>query len=110
MEMDIEVFFALIIAMFVIAAVLWIIYAVVKKKQDDENDAQPIVTRKAKLVDKQQVAAGDIVIGEMWTLFELEGGERIRLNAKAQNSLVVGDCGLLTWQGKRILKFERDLT
>lgn len=103
-------FFALVIAMFVIAAVLWIIVAVMKKKEDDENNSQPVMTRKAKLVDKQQVAAGDIIIGQIWTLFELEDGVRIRLNAKVQNSLVVGDSGLLTWQGKRIIKFERDLT
>ena len=108
--MNIEVLFALIIAMFVIAAVLWIIVAVMKKKEDDENDAQPVMTGKAKLIDKQQAAAGDIIIGQIWTLFELEAGERIRLNANMQNTLVVGDSGLLTWQGKRILKFERDIT
>lgn len=106
--MEIEVFVATIIAMFIIVAVLWIIVAVMKKKEDDENNAQPVMTRKAKLVDKQQVAAGDIVIGEIWTLFELEDGERIRLDAKPQNNLVIGDSGRLTWQGKRILRFERD--
>ena len=103
------VFISLIIALFVIGAILWIILAVLKKKEDIENKAQPVITKKATLVDKQQVAPGELLFGEMWTLFELEDGERVRLNAKPQNTLLVGDRGMLTWQGKRILKFEREI-
>ncbi len=106
MEME-DLFYALLI-MAVLAAILWVIVLVMKSKEDAHNRAQPVLSKCAKLVDMQQVPAGQIVVGEIWAMFELENGDRIRLNAKVQNSLVVGDRGMLTWQGKKILKFERN--
>lgn len=102
-----DLFFALLI-MAILAAILWGIVFVLKAKEDARNNAQPVETKFAKLVDMQQIPAGQIVIGEIWTMFELKDGNRIRLNAKVQNSLVIGDEGMLTWQGNKILKFERN--
>lgn len=102
---DLFMFYAILIGILVI---MWIFVAAVKKKQDAENRAQPVRKKKAKIIDMQKVESGAIVFGEPWVLFELENGSRVRLNAKAENSLMVGDAGLLTWQGKKILKFERE--
>ena len=107
--MDMEELFFIFLALFVLLVIMWVIAAVMKKKSDDEDNAQPVLTKQAKLVDMQQIPAGQIVIGEIWTMFELDSGERVRLNAHAQNSLVVGDQGMLTWQGRKILKFERNV-
>lgn len=107
--MDMEELFMLFFSLLVLMVVMWVIAAVLKKKRDDEDNAQPVLTKQARLVDMQQIPAGQIVIGEIWTMFELESGERVRLNAHAQNSLVVGDQGMLTWQGRKILKFERNV-
>lgn len=102
-----DLFFALLV-MLILCAIMWGVVFALKAKEDAQNNAQPVKTKRAKLVDMQQVPAGQIVIGEIWTMFELEDGARIRLNAKVQNSLVVGDKGMLTWQGNKILKFERN--
>lgn len=106
--MDMEELFMMFAILTGVAVVLWTIVGVLKKKQNDEDARQPVKTEHAKLVDMQQVPAGQIVIGEIPVMFELDDGQRIRLAAKAQNSLVVGDVGMLTWQGRKILKFERD--
>lgn len=106
--MDMEDLFFVLLIMTVLVAVLWGIVFAMKSKEDSWNNAQPVQNQNAKLVDMQQVPAGQVVIGEIWVMFELENGDRVRLNAKPQNSLVVGDKGVLTWQGKRILKFERN--
>lgn len=102
-----DLFFAIFI-MAVLAALLWGIVFALKAKETAHNNAQAIQNDFAKLVDMQQIPAGQIVIGEIWTMFELKDGSRIRLNAKVQNTLVIGDEGMLTWQGNKILKFERN--
>ena len=106
--MDMEELFMMFAILAGLAVVSWTIVGVLAKKRNDEDARQPVRTEHAKLVDMQQVAAGQIVIGELPVMFELDDGQRIRLGAKAQNSLVVGDTGQLTWQGRKILKFERD--
>lgn len=102
-----EDIFIFIAVLWVVAAILWIIVGALKKKQDSENETKPVRKATAKIVDKQQIESGAIVIGEPWVLFETEDGERIRLNVKADNHLVVGDRGVLTWQGRKVLSFER---
>lgn len=108
--MDMEDLFIMLFSLLVVLTLMWGIAAYLTKKRDDEDNAQPVMTKQAKLVDMQQIPAGQVVIGEIWTMFELENGDRVRLNANVQNSLVVGDIGMLTWQGRRILKFERNVT
>lgn len=90
--------------------VFWIIAYVSRKGQEASDNAQPINTARAKLIDKQQLASDAIVLPStlIWFLFETEDGRRLRLNAKAQCGLVVGDTGSLTWQGSRVRNFERD--
>lgn len=104
---DVFMMFAVLIGIMVISL---IVLGIAKSKQDRENDSQPIEKDYAKLVDKQQLPANGIVVGEMWVLFEVKGGRRVRLNAKIPNSLVIGDAGVLTWQGSRIIGFERNAT
>ena len=78
------------------------------RKNEAEIKSHPVLTKTAKLIDMQQVPAGQIVLGEIWVLFELQDGERLRLNANPQNNLMIGDVGILTWQGRRILSFKRN--
>lgn len=103
---DIFMFFAIWFALLIILAVAVII---IKKKRDAEDKAQPVRRKNARIIDMQRFDAGEIVIGEPWVLFELENGSRVKLNAKQKNHLMVGDVGLLTWQGRKILKFERNI-
>lgn len=90
--------------------VLWTAYGIIARKKESEINKHPIKKQKAKLVDMQRIAAGEIVLGEIWVLFETQDGRRLRLNANSKNQLVVGDVGMLTWQGTKIHKFERTLS
>ena len=103
-----EDLFIFILAICGAAIGLWVVYGIIRKKQNADNNAQPLKEEYAKVVDKQQLNSGSIIIGEPWVLFELEDGKRVRLNAHPENSLVVGDKGKLTWQGNRIKGFERE--
>lgn len=95
---------------FGVLIVLAIVLNIIKKKQDAENKKLPVRQKAARIIDMQKYDAGEIVIGEPWVMFELENGSRLRLNAKPKNHLMVGDIGLLTWQGRKILNFERSKT
>ena len=106
--MDMEELTMMFAIMMGLGVISWIIVFVLKKQREDEDNAQPVCREHAKLVDMQQIPAGQIALGEIWVMFELDSGERMKLNAKAQNTLVVGDAGMLTWQGRRIHKFERN--
>ena len=103
-----DTFFILLFSAVIVIAILWIVAAVLRKKNEAEIKSHPVLTKTAKLIDMQQVPAGQIVLGEIWVLFELQDGERLRLNANPQNNLMIGDVGILTWQGRRILSFKRN--
>ena len=90
-----------------VCAVLWGIVFVMKKKDDARNETEPLQTRAARVIEKQQIPAGQVVIGSIWAVFELENGERIRLYVKEHSSVYCGDKGMLTWQGNRAVSFER---
>lgn len=91
-----------------VCVVCLIIIAVAKSARDNANNAQPLRCELAQVVEKQQLPANTIMsLSEMWVLFELEDGQRIRLIVKATNDLVVGDTGYLTWQGKAMRSFDR---
>ena len=108
-EVTMEEIFMVFAVLFGLMIISFIVLIVTKNKRDAENNSHPIQTSRAKLVDKQQLPAGTLLaVSEMWVLFELENGNRVQLIAKAQNRLVVGDEGMLTWQGNKILKFERN--
>lgn len=104
---DLAMLFAILFGLMIVSLIF---LAIIKKKQDAEDQAQPVRKEMAKVVDKQQIDSGGIVIGEPWVLFEVEGGTRVRLSANPKNSLVIGDTGMLTWQGCKILRFDRNLT
>lgn len=106
--MSMEQLFRFLFIVFVLGAVSWIIAGVLKARDAAQNKTQPVRVKPAKVIDMQQVSSNEVVFGEIWVMFEMEDGERIRLNAKANNTWMVGDKGTLTWQGKRILKFERN--
>lgn len=107
-DFDMESLFLIICIMGVLMVFMWIIVFALRSHEKAKNNAQPVKTNSAKLIDMQQVPAGQIVIGDIGVMFELDNGERIRLKANPKNSLVVGDKGLLTWQGTNIIKFERN--
>lgn len=96
----------LLAILFGIAVFSIILAGIVKLSQSASDSAQPVRTEKAKLIEKDNIPAGSFA-SEIRVLFETESGERIRLRAKVPNSLVVGDEGTLTWQGGKIIKFER---
>ena len=107
-EVTMEEIFMVFAVLFGLLIVSFVFFAVAKNKRDADNNSKPIQSGKARLVDKQQLSSDTILsISEMWVLFELENGNRVQLIAKAQNNLVIGDEGYLTWQGNKILKFER---
>ncbi len=105
MELSIENIFFFMAIMLGIAVIMWTIVAVITKKNEHENNAQPIKSETVKLVDMQQVNNG--LTNTVRAIFELQDGQRMALMVNPQNTLVVGDIGKLTWQGNKILKFER---
>lgn len=110
MNISMEELFMFFFIWIVLLAIIWIFVAVVIKKQDAENKAQPVKSEKAKVIDMQRINTNEIAIGELWVMFETESGQRVRLYVKPQNTLIVGDAGLLTWQGRKIIRFERNKT
>lgn len=100
---DILMIFPILLGLFIIAA---IVYGVIKKRQEAENNAQPVQSADAIIVDKQKIEPNTIAF-ETWVLFETEEGKRMRLICKANNDYVVGDKGYLKWQGTRLFSFER---
>lgn len=107
-DMTVQDIFLMLVVMVGVAVLLCILAAATRKMSEKEDKRQPLRKEIAKVVEKPRLESGTIVaLSEIWICFELESGERIRLLAKANNSLIVGDVGELTWQGKRIVGFKR---
>ena len=87
--------------------VICVICAAVIKSKEAENNSKPILTVRAKIIDKDKVNPGEIafVIG---VTFVTEDGNRMELSCSAKELLAVGDTGLLKCQGTRLISFERD--
>lgn len=94
-------------SMIAIAVIMCVILLVLRKKNERENAKKPVLTVGATLIDKQQIQPGQIPIGGIWVVFELENGDRVKLIADMRNSLMIGDTGTLTYQGNKILGFDR---
>ncbi len=92
--------FAIMIGMCI---VLWIIVAVKNK----ENESLPIMRAHAVLLEKPQETPGGIAI-VVATTFQLDDGRRVRLSVPAKHNLIVGDKGMLTWQGTAFRSFTLD--
>ena len=100
--------FMILAVLFGIMLVSLICAVIVKKSRDSKDEACPIQKKKAKVLEKDQLPPGTVVsLSEMNILFEIEGRQRLRLRAKAQNQLMPGDEGYLTWQGSKVINFER---
>lgn len=102
---DILMFFGI---MFGIMFVSIIIILITNAKRKKEDAAQPIRKEMAHVVEKESIDPGYLEF-EINILFETEKGERLKLLAKTQNLLAVGDFGLLTWQGRKVINFERKI-
>ena len=91
-----------------IMVIMIIAVAIMKKSRDSQDESCPVMRKKAKILEKEQLPQNTIMaLSEMNVLFEVEGGQRLRLHAKAQNHLIPGDEGYLTWQGSKVINFER---
>lgn len=89
--------------LFGLCAIVWILYAIVFGTQHIQDSTKPVRKEDAKVVLKEP--------NGIYILFELcENGERIRLQVKHLNKLVEGDIGVLTWQGSRVINFERKIS
>ena len=94
-----------------VVIILWIILAIAFGVIKARNNAQPLRTARAIVIEKQALPVDAILsISRMWIMFETEDGTRLRLNAKALNNLYVGDVGRLTWQGNEIRRFDREVS
>ncbi len=84
-----------------------LIFGIIVAAKNRENASKPMVTKHATLIEKPQIPPNAISVA-MWLVFQLDNGERIRVQASGNPSLVVGDQGMLTWQGTALRGFVRD--
>ncbi len=89
--------------MFGICIICWIILSVQKKK----NEGQPVRQEHVVVMEKPPIPANSIIIIQNLT-FQLDNGERICIAVPTKEQLVVGDKGILTWQGTAFRSFVRD--
>lgn len=89
--------------------ILGIIGLIINAKNDAKDNASPINQEMAYVISKNNDTINLNFETYIYILFETEKGERLKLLAKAQNLLAVGDFGLLTWQGRKVINFERKI-
>lgn len=96
----------LLVLMGLMVVICVVCFAIIKSK-DAENNSKPVLSMRAKIIDKDSVAPGTVafVIG---VTFETEDGNRVELSCSAKEHFMVGDTGFLKWQGTRLISFERD--
>ena len=77
------------------------------KSRDKANDAKPILREVVTIIEKQSGAPNSFVpVSDAWVVFQTDNGTRIRLYVKNGELYVVGDRGILTWQGTRVNDFQ----
>ncbi len=70
-----------------------------------------IYSKYAKVVDNRMTANDFIpALSTTCVLFEFEDGERKEFVVTGNKRYIVGDTGMLKWQGKKLLSFERNTT
>lgn len=91
------------------AAVFWLLAGYVNQQKEDEIASHPIQKEYAKIIDCQMATGNTYGMAQsnMWVLFELKNGNRMRFSVEAKNGYTAGDAGMLTWQGSRLLSFRR---
>ncbi len=98
---DVGMFLGIMFGIFIISMVFLLIAT---KAAANKNNKYPVRESKVKLISKE--CANGLIPEHV--IFETDDGERINLVAETGNSLVVGDIGMLTWQGTKIISFSRD--
>ncbi len=98
-----------LIVILVLGILSAIFIAISSVNRSSKNAACPIQSKHARVIDKPTVPANTICL-ELLVTFELDNGERVRLivSGKSQSQLLLGDAGMLTWQGNALRQFIRD--
>lgn len=97
-----ELMFAFVFSLFIVALVRivgqWI-----------KNENSPRLSVPARIVDMRRKTNPRQHTHSYYVTFEVESGDRmeLRVQRSAYHQLIVGDCGTLSFQGKRYLAFER---
>ena len=80
---------------------------------DAANRAAPLLTASAFVVDKRSQVGGNEYgsVTAYFVTFELEDRQRIEIpvTGGASGQMVIGDRGILTWQGTQFHSFQREV-
>ena len=109
-NIDPEQLLGIFVGIMIVCVISCIVMTVLKRKSDAENARLPIRREMAMVVEKEQLPPDAIpAFSNPWILFELQDGRRVRVNGNYTHSdLILGDVGMLTWQGNRIVSFSRN--
>ena len=91
---------------FIICAGIMLICYLIIRSAEAKNKALPVQEVNAKIIDLRQESTMGI-IAVTWILFVLADGSRVRLVTDIKNDYMVGDEGVLKYQGERLISFER---
>lgn len=102
---DVMFFLAVLIGLMI---VVFVFLGIVLSANKAEEEQKPIENGIAVLMEKQQSTNSlTAAIDNIPAIFELEDGRRIKLSLEANSTLVIGDRGEITWQGSKLIKFQR---
>lgn len=105
-DISTEEFFYFIMIILGLMVICLVFAHIVSKSNEKENNKLPVQTMKARLVDiKYHPTLANTIL---FQLFEAEDGNRVQLTMNTNKYLVVGDSGTLTWQGKKLISFDRN--
>ncbi len=108
--MEASEWLGVVFGIFITMVIISIICLIIKKGVDSKNASCPMQQMKARVVDKQNLPGNAIrSMSTMWVVFELENGLRKRMIIPAtKDDMVVGDVGILSWQGEAMVAFSRN--
>lgn len=91
------------------AALMLILAAIAKGVRNMADDMCEEQTQRAVVVEKSTLPPNAVPqFSSITVVFDLEDGGRKSFVVSATEQFVVGDRGMLTWQGKSIRQFKRD--
>lgn len=91
---------------FILCGVIMLVCFLIVRSVEGKNNAFPVQEKNARIIDlRQETTFGLIMV--TWILFEFSDGVRIRLTTDIKNDFMVGDEGILKYQGERLVSFER---
>lgn len=96
-------------ALFIACGLIMLISYLIIRSSNAQNNALPVTERTATIVDLRQESAMGIIT-TTWILFQFSDGSRVRLVIEYNNDFMVGDKGLLKYQGNKMISFERGVT